>query len=120
MPTPQLEYVGFKNGETTRDYRMLVRNPDGTSREFTVVIDQKAFLAHQVRYQDGAEICYWKLQRELLAWGLAPADRPPAALQSVTDADLLEFKDAHQPKPRRLAPPVRPADAKTADVKATH
>jgi hypothetical protein len=115
MPTPQLEYLGFKSGEATRDYRMLVRNPDGTSAEFTIVIDQKAFLAHRVRYQDGAEICYWKLQRELTAWGLAPDGGPPASRQSVTDADLLEFKDAHQPKPRRLAPPVRPTDVKATN-----
>jgi hypothetical protein len=108
MPTLQLEYLDFKNGEATRDYRLLVRNPDGTSRVFTIVIEQAAFLAHRVRYQDGAEICYWKLQRELTAWGLSPHDPPPAAVQTVTDADLLEYKDAHQPKPRRLQPPVRP------------
>ena len=105
-----LEYLGFQCRETTRDYRLLVRHAGGEYREFTLAVEQTAFLSGRVRYQDAAEICFWKLQRALLAWDLAPESGPPAARQIVTEADLLEYREAHAPKPRRLAPPQpRPA-----------
>jgi len=111
MATPyHLEYLGFRCSETTRDYRLLVRNSGGEYREFTLAVEQKAFLSGRVRYQDAAEICFWKLQRALLAFDLAPESGPPAARQIVTEADLLEYREAHAAKPRRLAPPPpRPA-----------
>jgi hypothetical protein len=109
MATHHLEYVGFHNGKTTREYRLLVRHPDGQYREFTLAVEQEAFLTGRVRYQDAAEICFWKLQRALAAWDLAPESAPPAARQIVTEADLLEYREAHAAKPRRLQPPARPA-----------
>jgi hypothetical protein len=111
MATPyHLEYLGFQTGEKTRDYRMLVRNSGGQYYEFTLAVQQEAFLSGRVRYQDAAEICFWKLQRALLAWDLAPESGPPAPRQTVTEADLLEYREAHAAKPRRFSPPApRPA-----------
>ena len=110
-PAYHLEYLGFQNRETTRDYRLLVRNSGGDYHEFTLAVEQAAFLSGRVRYQDAAEICFWKLQRALLAWDLAPESGPPAARQTVTEADLLEYREAHAAKPRRFSspPPPRPA-----------
>jgi hypothetical protein len=117
MGTNQVEYLGFRCGETTRDYRLLVRHPDGGSHEFTLVIQQDAFLTHQVRYQDAAEICFLKLNRAIEACALLPVPGLPAARLDITEADLLEYRESHAPKPRRLAPP-RPAasPAAPADV----
>jgi hypothetical protein len=112
MPTPHVEYLDFKIGKTTRDYRLAVRHPDGKYYEFTLVVENSAFLSGRVRYQDAAEICFWKLQRALVAWDLAPESPAPAARQVVTEADLLEYREAHAPKPRRFStppPPPRPA-----------
>jgi hypothetical protein len=109
MPTPHLEYVGFENGETTRDYRLVVRHTDGQHYQFTVAVEQEAFRKGRVRYQDAAEICFWKLQRALVAWDLAPESAPPAARQKVTEADLIEYKDAHAAKPRKFTTPSNPA-----------
>ncbi len=108
MALSQVEYLGFRSGNTTRDYRLLVRQPDGQCHEFTLAIEQEAFLSHRVRYQDGAEICFLKLRRALEAWASAPESGPPPGRQNITDADLLEYREGHLPKPRRLAPP-RPA-----------
>jgi hypothetical protein len=110
-PAYHLEYLGFQNRETTRDYRLLVRNSGGDYHEFTLAVEQAAFLSGRVRYQDAAEICFWKLQRALLAFDLAPESGPPAARQTVTEADLLEYREAHAAKPRRFSspPPPRPA-----------
>jgi hypothetical protein len=84
MATPyHLEYLGFKSGEAAREYRLLVRDAIGQYQEFTLVIEQKAFLSGLVRYQDAAEICFWKLQRELTAWEGAPDSGRPDARQRV-------------------------------------
>jgi hypothetical protein len=111
MATSQVEYVGFRSGDTTRDYRLVVREPDGQCREFTLAIEQEAFLSHRVRYQDAAEICFLKLCRALQAWASAPESGPPPGRQNVTDADLLEYREGHAPKPRRLAPSPKRPDA---------
>jgi len=109
MPTPHVEYIGFENGETTREYRLMVRHADGQHYQFTLAIEQEAFRSGRVRYQDAAEICFWKLQRALVAWDLEPDSAPPAPRQKVTEADLLQYRDAHAGKPRRFLAPSSPA-----------
>ena len=108
MTIPQVQYVGFRIGETTRDYRLLVQRPDGQCDEFIVAIEHAAFLSHQVRYQDAAEICFLKLRQALEACASTPDSAPPAARQTVTEDNLREYREAHAPKPRRLAPPRTP------------
>jgi hypothetical protein len=102
MATHHLQYIGFRTGETTRDYRLLASHGDGQCYEFTFAVEQAAFLAGRVRYQDAAEICFWKLERALVSWDLAPASAPPASRQTVTEADLREYRETHTVKPRRL------------------
>ncbi len=108
MLASQVEYVGFRSGETTRDYQLLVRHPGGQCDEFIVAIRHEAFLSHRVRYQDAAEICFLKLRRVLDEWISAPESGPPSRRQNITDADLLEYREAHAPKPQRKKTP-RPA-----------
>ncbi len=105
MATSQVEYLGFRSGDTTRDYRLLVRHPDGEREEFTLTIEQEAFLSHRVRYQDAAEICFLKLRRAVDALASAPESGPLAAKQKVTEADLLEYREVHAVKPRASRPP---------------
>ena len=59
------EYVGFTVDETSRIYTMRVRKPGGILHEFQIAIANQAFLTNRVRYQDAAEICFLKLEREL-------------------------------------------------------
>jgi len=102
----QVEYVGFTTRGAEREYQLRVRQGAGEFRDFTLAIPNEAFLSHRVRYQDAPEICFLKLQRELIvaAGGL------PATHLDVTDADLEEYRAAHTPKPpqRRPKAPVRP------------
>jgi hypothetical protein len=108
VTTTQVEYVGFRNNEKTRDYLLALRHPDGSYDQFVVAIAQEAFVSGRTRYQDGAEICFLKLSRALAAWTLAPDSGPPAARQEVTEADLLAYRQAHAPKPRVSRPPRAP------------
>jgi hypothetical protein len=108
MATPQVEYIGFRQGKSTRDYRLRVRHADGQSQEFTLAIGLEAFLSRRVRYQDAAEICFLKLRRVVEAWAATPESVRPAARQEVTEQDLLQYRESHTPGPRGRKPP-RPA-----------
>jgi hypothetical protein len=98
-----VEYVGFSSVGTSRVYTLRIRQVDGTCQDFTVSIPINAFLTHHLRFQDGPEICFLKLQRALKeAGGALPETR-----QAVTEQELADYKVAHQPKPpTRRAPPV--------------
>lgn len=109
MAISQVEYVGFRNGATTRDYVLAVRHADGSRDEYVVAIEHAAFAARRARYQDGAEICYLKLRRAVAAWTLAPESGPLAARQDVTEAELLAYREEHEPRPR-IPRPARPTE----------
>ncbi len=105
MVVSHVEYVGFSSGKTTRDYCLRIRRPDGASEEFTVAIRLEAFLANRVRYQDAAEISFLKLRRVLDAWLALPDSPPIERRHEITDAELLEYRQAHAPRaPQRKAP----------------
>lgn len=104
MPDARVEYVGFTVDEREREYTLRVWGTSGDAHDFHVAIANQAFLAHSLRYQDAPEICFLKLQRELVAAG----DRLPALRLAVTAAELEEYRTAHAPKPpkRRPKPPI--------------
>lgn len=95
------EYVGFTVDETSRIYTMRVRKPGGILHEFEIAIANKFFLSNRVRYQDAAEICFLKLERELSRCG---EDSMPSSRMQITDAELDEYREAHTKK----TPPPRP------------
>ncbi len=95
------EYIGFTVDETSRIYTMRVRKPGGVLHEFQIAIANQAFLSNRVRYQDAAEICFLKLERELSQCG---EDSMPASRMQISDAELDEYRKAHTKKP----PPPRP------------
>ena len=106
MTGPHVEYVGFVAGGLAREYTLRVRQADGRAQSFTLCIANEAFLAHRVRYQDAAEICQLRLQRELTAAG----DGWPASRLDVSETDLEEYRTSHVPRParRRARPPETP------------
>jgi hypothetical protein len=86
-----VEYVGFRTAEGRREY--VLRSHLGTEvHEYTVGISLSAFTAGRVRLQDGPEICYLKVLRELETLE-AGATRAPHL--TVTDAELADYVTAH-------------------------
>lgn len=98
--TRRSEYVGFTVNNTSRVYALRVRKPGGECHEFQIAIGNVAFLSKRVRYQDAAEICFLKLERELGASG----DAMPASHMRITDAELEEYREAHTRKPPERRP----------------
>ena len=126
MIKPSIEYVGFRTGPHHREY--LLRSHFGTEiREFTVGIAHSAFTAGRVRFQDGPEICYLKVLREMEAANEAtiPATTTPATAFTLTDAELAAYVTAHTPTPRRtsfsvVTPRPTAPDAAARDADPPH
>lgn len=90
-----LEYLGFRNARDRREYLLCARL--GTeSCDYTVWIANAAFTAGHALFQDGPDICYQKLRREL-----ADTELTGGHTVEVTKSELLEYRDAHAPPQRR-------------------
>ena len=87
-----IEYVGFRTSAKRREY--LLRSHFGPeSHDYTVGIALADFTAGRARFQDGPEICYLKLVRELEAQ--AAGATAGANDLTVTDVELADYVTAH-------------------------
>ena len=101
-----VEYVGFKTDGDHRQYTLRARTAE-TSRDFSVNIPNALFVAGRAKFQDGPELAYQKLQREMAAHD----NEPSADTFTVTEAEFEAFKEAHRPQARpRRGHPAAPAD----------
>ena len=101
MANSHVEYLGFTTTGPAREYLFRARQSGEAYQDFALTIPSEAFLSHRVRYQDGPEICFLRLQRELLA----SENTRPAARLAVTDAELDAYRIAHTPTARRRLSP---------------
>jgi hypothetical protein len=91
-----VQYVGFKSKPLSREYTFNVR--DGAAqREFTLSIENAAFTARRVRFQDAPGICSLRLHAEL-AGEIAPV---APVHYTITGAELDDFREKHTPKATR-------------------
>jgi hypothetical protein len=98
-----LEYRGFRNTASFREY--LVHARIGIEeRDYVVGIEQAAFATHRVALQDGPDVCFQRLCRELSGGVLAELGR-----LAISDAELAAYRAAHAPAVRgRKEPPPPP------------
>jgi hypothetical protein len=107
---PRIEYVGFKDTGSSREYSLRVQQGANPSRTFVLAIVNEAFSSRTARLQDGPDICYQRLLRVLAA-----LDSEPDHIV-LSEADLYEYRHAHAPKPpRRRAPAVTPTPTGDGD-----
>ena len=93
MPV-SIQYAGFQVQPYGREYSYYVLNPPAASRHFLLTISHQAFAERQILYQDAADLCYQKLQRDLVAeTGEQPL--PPHCV--VSDQELDAYRDTHRP-----------------------
>jgi hypothetical protein len=91
-----LQYGGFENKETMRQYTFILRGSSGESSEYFVTIPNAAFVAHDVRYQDAPEICSLRVHREFAD----RTDHPPSTSFAISAEELADYKEAHTSKPQ--------------------
>jgi hypothetical protein len=89
-----MQYVGFESKGQWREYAFQVRYAAEDVRDFTLTILNEAFTSHRVRYQDGPDLCSWKLRRELVA----NANYPSRTSFAVSDTELDDYRVGHTTK----------------------
>ena len=98
-----IQYLGFQDADGEREYLFHAQRGDRADR-YTVSIERTAFARRQALLQDGPDICYQKLLRELAGSELQVSNRI-----EVTDRDLEAYRAAHAPPARRgFSPPGPP------------
>jgi len=97
-----VEYMGFKCVENTREYALRVHQGANILGHVTMVIQNSAFLTKAVRYQDGPDLCFHKLQSVI---ALSPEAMPERIV--VSEADYVTAR-APRASTRR-AKPLPPA-----------
>ena len=101
-----IQYLGFQNVGEWREYALQAGRGDEASR-YTVSIELAAFSRKEALLQDGPDICYQKLLRELSA-----SELPVSAGIAVTADDLANYRAAHsRPEPKKSPAPPTPAPA---------
>jgi hypothetical protein len=84
-----IRYMGFECTSAGRSYSLRV-DGGGDPRLFTVTIPNEAFESRKARFQDAPELCFARLQRELLS----NADLPDGLAFVITPAEIDEYRDA--------------------------
>jgi hypothetical protein len=84
-----IRYMGFECTSAGRAYSLRVDGV-GDPRLFTVTIPNAAFESRKARFQDAPELCFARLQRELLS----NADLPDGLAFVITPAEIDEYRDA--------------------------
>ena len=85
---PAVQYVGFRTTDNGREYT-LCASGGLEPRMFVLLIPGDAFVKHAVRFQDGPDLCFRRLQRELTA----DPDLLPGAGFVLTTEELLDYRE---------------------------
>jgi hypothetical protein len=98
-----IQYLGFRDVRDRREYTLCAQRGDQEGR-YTVSIELAAFANRQALLQDGPDICYQKLLREL-----ADSKLRGGCAIAVTPSDLTAYRESHAPPKRHgfSLPPSR-------------
>ena len=86
---PAVRYLGFRTTAAGREYTLRATD-DLETRLFVLLIPHEVFASRAARYQDAPDLCFARLQRDLVADPGLPAG-PRLVL---TARELLEYRDA--------------------------
>jgi len=93
-----IQYTGFQLKPRGRDYLYRVVGVRSEDREFTLTISNRSFEERRIPYQDGAALCYQKLQRELLG---ETAEVQVQHHLTISDRDVDEYLAKYRPVRKR-------------------
>ncbi len=88
-----IQYTGFELKPRGREYSYRVVAGTAEPREFTLTISNRAFESKHLPYQDGAALCYQKLQKELLS---ETEESRLAGHFTISDEDLDAYIEIHR------------------------
>jgi hypothetical protein len=86
--------MGFESTGAGREYTLRVEG-EGDPRVFVLVIPHDAFASKAARFQDGPDLCFATLQREIEADKAATLE----ARVVLTLAQLTAYRESHTKRP---------------------
>jgi hypothetical protein len=89
-----IQYIGFNLAANSRIYNFDVIDKAAEAREFTVKVQSEAFRPAHLKIQDGPDICFERLERELERE--TKESRVEAHL-SIGKGDIQEYLEGHYP-----------------------
>jgi hypothetical protein len=101
-----VRYIGFRATDEGREYSLRV-DGEGDPRVFRLLIPHAAFSDKQARFQDAPDLCFAKLQRELVL----DAALQPGPTLVLTPRDLAEYHELQTkrtPERKRRRPASAP------------
>jgi hypothetical protein len=103
-----VRYMGFQSTSEGREYALRVDGQGEEPRLVVFVIPHQAFASREARFQDAPDLCFAKLQRELLGENTPT----PASRLVLTSADLAEYRESQTRKSpeRKRARPILPGN----------
>lgn len=90
-----IQYVGFIVAASSRTYTFRVIDAIEKTCEFTVEIESEAFDSNRLKFQDGPDICFARLQRAL--GGETPESRGEPPLR-IGERDIQEYLRRRYPR----------------------
>ncbi len=94
----RIQYVRFEVVAGGREYAFRVTGEDGGDRVFAVIINNTQFLPGRLKYQEGPDITYRKLQGML---AVEHSESPLGLRQLVTESDITDYAVAGPVKKRK-------------------
>lgn len=96
-PAPFVRFVDFRTTARGREYTLSASGA-AEMRLFVLLIPEEAFVSRAVRYQDGPDLCFRRLQRELTA----DPDLPPGSGMVLTADEISDYRaGSEQPASER-------------------
>lgn len=94
-----IHYDGFIVSVNSRTYQFHVTGPLRELREFTLTIPLEAFRTAQFKFQDGPDICFARLRRELDG---ETEDLHAETHMVILALDIQEYSDRRHPRKNHL------------------
>ena len=91
---PTVRYLGFRTTAEGREYSLRATD-ELRARMFVMLIPHRDFASREARFQDGPDLCFAKLQRDLAA----EPDLLPGPLLVVTARELVAYREAREKSP---------------------
>ena len=110
-----IQYVGFDTSAGSRIYSFHVIDAPEEARDFTITVQSAAFRPDGLKFQDGPDICFAHLGRELEKQ--TPEIRTEAHL-SIGELDIKDYLDNHhtrKPTRKKKVEPEMPATNEPRD-----
>ncbi len=92
-----IQYLGFIVAATSRTYNFRVIDAPDETREFTLKVQSEVFRSTPLKFQDGPDICFARLKRELD--GETQESRAEPNLD-IGEQDIEEYLQRHYPRKR--------------------